>query len=354
MTAFFLATLITIFSLFFKKSKVLSIVLFIFIWILFGWNNWNADYPMYEKMYSDNLSYSSLFTYEGGYKFLMFCCKLIHLNFQQFFVFVSGIVLLFLFRFFLIFSYLPAFLIITFFWVFFPLQFVIFRNFIAFVIMLQGLIPVLRNEKYNKQKFIFFVLIASTIHISSLLYLIFLFAFKEEEIKIKNVYFYLFSLLAIIIILHKFVFQIISFANYNKALFYKTSFHLFVFYSLIQIVNLYVVKYFLKYDSFFSKQDSYRVNTIMLNINVIMLFLIPIYYGMAVFIRILLNMSIVNLVFITNKSFLTERKLFPMSLFFIYMLFWFFCFIFLVKEGTIIPLFNNNLILNHFYFYIYL
>lgn len=348
MITFFICILLTLFSFFLKESKILSTLLFMIMWGLFGWNFWNADFLMYVGMYNIPVSKLDFFGYEGGYNFLIFCCKSIGLNFQQFHILIATIVLFLVFRFFNTFSKLPAFSTACFFWVFFPLQFVILRNFIAFSIVLQGLISVLKNEKYSKEKYIFFVLLASTIHISSLFYFVFVFAFRKSEIKIKTISFWIVGLVILTILSYNFVFSIISLVNLRKALFYRTSLTLFLAYSVIQILNLFVVKYFLNYNSDSNSNGDVlnsRRNNIILNINILMLFLIPIYYELAVFIRILLNMSIVNIVFITNKSFLIESKRFPKFLFVIYLSFWFFSFIFLVRQNTIISLFNNNLLL---------
>lgn len=345
MISVFFAVLLTFFSFFFKKSKIVFILMFILMWGLFGWNYWNADYRMYNEMYSVSISDLKFLKYEGGYSFLIFCSKSAGLSFQQFHILISAIVLLLVFRFFYFFSYLPAFLTVCFFWFFFPLQFVIFRNFIAFAIILQGLISVLKGEKYNKLKYVFFVLLASTIHISSLFYLLFLFSFRKTEVKIKIVYLWAAGLLIILFASHNFIFDALSLLNEQKAVFYKTSVYLFLAYSSLQILNLYVIKYFLSFKSHFgNEEENSRIEVILLNINILMLLLIPVYYELAVFVRILLNLSIVNIVFIVNKSFITEKDVFPKFLFLFYLLFWFSGFIFFVKENTIIPLFFNNLL----------
>lgn len=339
-----LVVLLTLCSLKFKKSKILFASLFVLMWVLFGWNYFNADYPMYKNMYSIPTSELDFFSYEGGYKFLIFCCKSIGLNFHQFYVLVSALLLLLVFRFFYIFSCLPAFLTVCFFWFFFPLQFVLLRNFLAFSIILQGLIPVFRNENYSKIKYVFFVLLASTIHISSLFYLVFLIGFRTSEIKIKTISLWVLGVLLVLFLSHNYIFSFLSLIHEEKTLFYRTSLTLFLAYSFIQILNLFVINYFLKLDNRLGEEENARANTIVLNINILMLFLIPVYYEMAVFVRILLNFSIVNIVFITNKSFIADNKVFPKILFLAYLFFWFFGFIYFVRETTIVPLFFKNLL----------
>ncbi|WP_086459426.1 EpsG family protein [Flavobacterium psychrophilum] len=344
MVAFIFIVLLSISSLYFKKSKTLFVLFFLSMWGLFGWNYSNADFHMYKGMYSVPLSEMIFFKFEGGYNILMYGFKSLGLNFRQFYIAVSGAVLLLVFRFFYQFSNFSALLAVCFFWFLFPLQYVIFRNFIAFSIILQGFLAVLKNEKYYKAKYVFFVLIAATIHISSLLYLLFLLAFKENEIKIKTVLLWVIGLLVVVMVFHDLIFVVCSFYSKCKAMFYATSLRLFLFYSSIQLANLYVVGYFLKPKNAIANDEDSRLNTIIININIVMLLLIVVYYEMAVFVRILLSMTILNIVFITNKLFLTDGKKRPKVLFLGYLFFWFFCFIFLVREKTLFSLFKHNLL----------
>jgi hypothetical protein len=144
--------------------------------------------------------------------------------------------------------------------------------------------------------------------------------------------------------MHNYIFYILSFAPKKRAVFYITSLPLFLTYSGIQISNLYIVNFFLGLDNNSEEKDTLRMNTIVLNMNIVMLLFIVVYYELAVYIRILLNISVINIVFIVNKPFLTENKIIPKLLFTGYLLFWFFAFIFLVKNSTLIPLFSKNLL----------
>lgn len=346
MIAFLLSCIFSVTSFFFKRSKLFLIFFFVFMWVLFGWNYSNADLPMYKRLYSTPINDLVFIKFEGGYSFLMYCSKYVGLTFQQFLIVTSGVVLLFILRFFYIFSYLPAILSVCFFWCFFPLEFVILRNFIAFSIVLQGLICVLREEKYYHLKFVFCVLVASTIHVSSLLYLLFLLAFNREELKIKHIVLSVIILLLVTVLSHDLIYELLSLYSIGKVNFYSTSLKLFLFYSAIQVINLFTIKYFFGLKENPGSETTIWRNTVLVNINIIMLLLIVVYFELAVFVRILFNMSIVNLVFITNKSFLIENSIKPKIIFLLYLLFWFFCFIYFVKEGTIYSLLNNNLILS--------
>ena len=116
MFPYFLSLILSGCSFFYKKSKGLFVLIFIFLWILFGFNYSNADYFMYNNLYDVPINQFVFFKFEGGYSFLMHCSKIIGLNFQQFLITISAIVLLLVYRFFYFFSKFPAFSIICFFW----------------------------------------------------------------------------------------------------------------------------------------------------------------------------------------------------------------------------------------------
>lgn len=346
MLAFLLSLLLSVTTFFYKKSKILFVIIFVFMWVLFGFNYSNADFPMYQNLYNIPLSEFTFLKSEGGYSLLMYLGKLLGLSFQQFFIVLSGIILLLVFRFFYIFSSFPALAALCFFCFLFPLQYVILRNFLAFAIVLQGFILVLKNNQHSAIKFIFLVILAATIHISSLFYLVFLFAFKERELKIKTIAIWVLGLLGLVIISHQFLFKLLTSYNLEKAEFYTTKIPLFLFYSLLQIINLIVVYNILKTDENVEGKNTKKTNIVILNCNIIMLLLIIVYYEMGVFVRMLLNMSIINVVFLTNNLLIGKPKMTLKVLYFSYLLLLFFIFIYIVKENTILSLFNKNLLFN--------
>ncbi|WP_409025077.1 EpsG family protein [Flavobacterium sp.] len=346
MLAFLISLIFSVASFFYKKSKVLLVIVFVLMWLLFGFNFWNADYPMYQRLYNVPIDELVFFKFEGGYCFLMYFFKALDLNFQQFLISISGIILLLVFRFFFVFSHFPALLAVCFFWFFFPFEYVILRNFLAFAIVLQGLHCVLKNERHYKLKFIFFVILASTIHISSIFYLIFLLAFREKELKIKTISLIVVCLLLLVSISHHFIFYILSLYSKEKVLFYATGFPLFFLYSSLLIINLILVFYIFKSVNCTQIEEGKRNNILILNCNILMLFLIVVFYELGVFVRILFNISIVNAVFIINILFVNNSKIKLKLAYFCYLLILFFIFIFLVKEITLFPLFKNNFLLN--------
>lgn len=338
-----------IFSFLLQKSKLIAILIFGLMWVFFGWNYWNGDYDMYEAMYKDLFEIIDIFKYEGGYDALMLLSNLIGFDFQEFLIIVSAFILLSLLRFLLIFSKFPAIVAFFFMFAFFPLQFVLLRNFLAFSILLLGLIPLLKDSRYKYLKYIFAVLVASTIHISSFFYLLFLPAFFKKKFTTKSIYILVLISLALFVISQSFITSLIDLSPKDRNSAYNTGISQFLIYSFIQIINLYFVNHFLKGKNKTDSIDdkSYIINNKIIYINIIMLFLIVVYFKFGIFIRILINFSFVNMVFIINKFSNTNNKtILNKCLILLYLLFNFFMFVFAVKEFSLIPMFENNLLLD--------
>lgn len=349
MIASFLVFILTFLSSIFKKSKIVAYLIFGLMWVFFGWNYWNGDYDMYEAMYKNLFELIDIFKYEGGYDALMLASNLFEFNFQEFLIIISAFILLSLLRFLLVFSKFPAIVSFFFMFAFFPLQYVLLRNFLAFAIVLHGLIPLLKDAKYKYIKYIGAVLIACTIHISSFFYLLFLPAFFKKKLTAQSIYILVTISLILFIFSQSFITAIINLSPKDRNSAYNTGIFQFVIYSLIQIINLYFVNHFLytKENTNTNTNEYQIINKQIIYINIIMLFLIVVYFKFGIFIRVLINFSFINMIFVINqfnfKKYNTSLNKFLIML---YLLFNFFMFVFVVKENSLIPMFEKNLLLD--------
>lgn len=357
-----LSVVLSILSIFFKRSRLVAILFFIFMWLMFGWNYWNGDYDMYETRYDHYIS--DLFLqnddYEYGYKTLMILGNSLGLTFQQFFIAVSFVIMSLWVRTTFMLSKTPALFAFCFFLFFFPLDYVLLRNFLAFSIVVQGFISIYKNSKFKYIKYIAAVLIASTIHSSSIFYLLLLPAFLYPKIlNVKKV-----ALVAIIglfafIILDAFFIGIISENSDGRDEVYSSSITTFLIYSLFQIFNTYLIFYFYNTEkaagftqhgtSLSAKDDVRNSSTILLNVNIILLLLIILYYSFNVTIRLSRNIAILNLIYMANILYGRPQVKVKIShgVFLLIYLIWFYQhFIVPVDYYTIIPLFENNLLFN--------
>lgn len=345
MTAIMLTLVSSILGIFQGKSKFFAIGIFLFMWSLFGWNYMNGDYELYEQMYYSATDSVDLLNYEGGYRALMFLSNQIGLNFQSFFIIVSGITLALLLRITFAFSKRPAMIAAVLLIFILPIQYVLLRNFLSFAIMAQGIIPVLNQSKNSKLKFIGYTLIACTIHISSIFYLFFLFAFTKKKIKIQSVSALILLILFIFIAFEGFILPKIVSGSGGRESFYATHIAQFLLYSFYQILNYFIIKLF--YDKYKeSNTDPVEISKFetLFKINIILLFLIIIYYKFAIFIRIFLNISFINIIFMLNVLCANRKFTAGKIILFFYLLFIFFLFIFPVMEDSLYSLYNFNLL----------
>lgn len=340
--------ILTFLSLILKKSKVVACFVFGLMWVLFGWNYWNGDYDMYEAMYENQYELLiDVFKYEGGYDVLMLISNLWGFNFQEFLIIISAFILLSLFRFLLVFSKFPPIVALFFMFALFPLQYVLLRNFLAFAIVLHGMISLLKDAKYKYIKYVLAVLIACTIHISSFFYLLFLPAFFKKKIAPKNIYILVALTLILFILSLNLISAIIDLSPKERNLVYDTGFFQFLLYSLIQIANLYFISHFLHKKDDPNSSDFDIMNKNILYVNILMLFLIVLYFKTGIFIRILINVSFINMVFITNQfRYQKYNTDWNKILIFLYLIFNFFMFVFVVRENSLIPMFEKNLLLD--------
>lgn len=165
--SYVVSAVLIFFSLIKKRSTLLSLLLVITLWILFGFNTGNADYATYERMFNGSLKPPDM-----GFEFLLGFFNLIGFTYQQFLIIISlicyAIIFISIKRYTENLSYVMALYFI------YPFMFdvVQIRNFIAFTILLYGLQYLFTNNRIDIFKYIFFVLAASSIHFGFLFYLV--------------------------------------------------------------------------------------------------------------------------------------------------------------------------------------
>jgi hypothetical protein len=319
------------------------------MFLLFGWNYWNGDYDAYENLYKNSFIEFAAGGYEWGYTGVMMLISMYGYDFQQFFIIMAFISLLLFFNFCIRFSQYPALFSCCFFICFFPLDYVLLRNFIAFTIVLQGLIFVINNHKYRIGFFIFFVLIASLFHSTSIFYLCLLYCFKKEHVDIAMIFLLIFIVTLIFSQVGSVILNKIVGTSNGRIDLYDSSLLRFFYNSFIQIINLFIIKYFYKV----SKKDictsdvHKRFNRIIMNINIILLFLIPLYYIFAIAERLFRNIAIINVIVMINilmQCSSRYRKKILITLLFCYLMYFYFWFIHPYYEDTVHSLYKYNLL----------
>jgi len=327
-------------SVVFKESKIIALLFLCLMWILWGWNYDNGDYSAYETLYNNVLVLHG--NYEIGYKFLMFIANISGLTFQQFQIILSLLIVILWTRFIFVCSEAPALYAACVFVTFFPLDYVLLRNTLSFAIVLQGICSIIKGKRYGLLKFTILVLLASTIHFSSLFYLSLIFVFKYKNIQFEVLYLIVFAVIVIALFLSNFLYSFLSEISENRGDVYGSSLITFIIYSFYQISNTLIVSDFYN----ISKKNFYRTEEfrIIYLINIVLLLLIVMYLIFPISIRIFRNVSMLNIAYMLNLYNRGELPMYAKVVIILSIVFWIDQFIFPVWDKTFFSLYHYNLL----------
>lgn len=288
-----------------KKSKFVTFVIFAFIFISFGWNYNNADYLAYERDYllnKDEISVSG----EFGFNYINYLCNCLNLNYQQFLV-VLGLFCYSLFYYITVSKSKYPGLVASFYLLFFFfLDVTQIRNFLAFIIVLFAFVRYLRIDatKSDIIKYALLVLLSTTIHFSSIFFMVFILAIKE--VKFKHIAILTVIASAVTVFVYSFIqlyfSKIITHGEGDMSMLATIS------HSAVQIFNYFFIKKFSYHlvtvsKAFpISKKTQSAINNIdvLVRCNLLLLCLIPFYFDSAVFTRILRFTAIINILHLSN------------------------------------------------------
>ena len=160
-------------ALIFRRSKLVCVAFFIFMFTLSGWNTWNGDSDAYERIYRNSILLSG--ELEPGYLLINTTFNILGMQYQTFLQLIYAFVLS-LFAYAAIkYSKYPA-LYSAFYFIIFILEYVFLRNYLSHTLLLLAFIMVIKEVRFYKFWFIVLVTIASTIHTTAIVWFIFLFA----------------------------------------------------------------------------------------------------------------------------------------------------------------------------------
>lgn len=268
---------LSIISLFLYRNKILYLIWFLFYFVLFGFNNFNPDYSTYSNIYK----LVRLGVYDGkladsGYMFLMSVAHSFNLSFEQFYICFAIVSVIMLFIVIYKFSNYRNLVCIPILLYPFTISVVQMRFFLASLIVLIGIIFLEKDKKYSNFIFLGTLIIASTIHFSSILYSVYFLANLKS---FKKIYFSLLLGLLSIIVFYQGI-TIINFTPLldaiNKYFLSSLEFKGIVFVSRVIFFRLGIVsgihiliKYF-KHN--FSEKDIYLAKIINITMTVTMFF----------------------------------------------------------------------------------
>ena len=345
----FLTIVFGLSCLIFRKSKTLTVLVFTFMWTLWGWNTWNGDYDGYSGVYSMSAkTITEMGYFEFGYQWLNYKLLDLGFDFQEFLIIVSFFVLSGALYFTLKFTKYPA--LYSFFYYFiFIMEFVFIRYYIVDTLLLLAFALAFKEVKNYKYWFIGLLFVCISLHSTALVLLIFIYPlYKVEPINLRKVIpFYLGIMLASAYLFEKFI----PFfgKDYTSKLSYYSSDQYFT--TILAHLSMVIIAYYF-FNNVLKAELSIpvrwkRIYTMAINVNVVSLFYLSLYFHIPYFSRIFrflfaLNIALmISAFYFVKYRFLIRRMTFSGVVFIILFLLVF------SKTNfpyTIIPIYKCNLI----------
>lgn len=318
------------------------------LWILYGWNFWNGDREGYETYFLRD----SLEGWGGeiGYGYLNLWANKFGFSYQDFQVLVSLTTLLLLFRYVVKMTLSPFLALVVYAICFFSLDYVLVRNFLAFAILLQAFIALFEGGKFFRLKYFCLVLLATSVHQSSFVFLVFLTMPTQRVVPLGRYCIVLFGFFFSYVVLRTSVplpESVAAHFDYYGTVMKSALANVAV--HVGSVIAMLLVVAFERKSIFgiFSNANRDRELFFIVNVNLYSLFFLILYFESEIFVRLLRIILFINIMHCISSLFL-RRKTYFFLLFYVFIFGGYLILFFLVPTAklSVFPLFKNNLLLN--------
>lgn len=279
-----------------KKSRriILTLCVFICLWIIFGFNTDNADYAIYENWYNVIGKSGIVNRFEIGFEYTMLFFNKIGLNYRGFLIAYSFIGLAIISISVYKYSKIPYLVLVL--YAFYPFLFdvVQIRNFMAEAIILYSLVFLKECNIKNIVLFSLLLIVAMLFHKGSFFYIFLLLAYLKDYKKIFKISIaIMFFLFAVVIFKGDFLVKILADDVPELYLRYDSSF--------FKVIGYFIFSFLTAFFIFVFKQPN-KNNDYIQRVIPIMLISIPFILISAQFYRMFRNMVIIAYIVMTNYS----------------------------------------------------
>ncbi|HDS1699003.1 MULTISPECIES: EpsG family protein [unclassified Pseudomonas] len=329
-------------------SIILSIPVFLLMWALYGWNTWNGDRDGYELYYNTRITLAS-WGKEVGYGYLNIIAKQAGISFGHFQIALSLVTLLLVYRYVLKKAIAPVASMLAYFVCFFALDFVLMRNFLAFAICLQAMLYLYEGGWRGRLAYAFLILLATSIHQSSLVYMVFVVMPLGRVLPLNRLLFFCGIFISAYVMVRYFVALPDSIAAHFS--YYATSLKSSLFNSavhLLSVLSLVLVALSERKNLLrgVAVDERDRELIFICNVNCLSLLFIPLYFESEIFIRLLRFVLFFNLLHCVNSLFMWRKSYFLILCYLSFLMLYLILFFLVpVAEYSVIPLFKNNALL---------
>ncbi|WP_367278332.1 EpsG family protein [Fusobacterium sp.] len=343
---------------FFFKNKIISKIQLFWIWILISFNNGGPDYDGYESIFIESARKLQFNFFKPGvlYSNGAYIFHKIGLNLEVYTIITSSIALFFLCRIVKKYSKNPNFVYSCF--IVFPLvdNIIQKRNFLSMIPILLSIDLLIEKKKCYIVKSFILIIIAFNFHVLGIIYLVYIIVPFFSLKNIKKISLVILTIgLILMPILDEVAKILFRFASSRVELYFFDISMRLPFYkaSCFVIIHLLMFCYVIFSVKFKNKKDTF--DKTLLKINYVFLFAIPLYFYDSTFLRIYRNIFILNYILIGNyiyerKNSINRKIIRVFFILFIILLFLFMYALLgqLKYSGLVLPLFNNNIVLNFF------
>ena len=310
MMAICFAMFLILCGLFYKKSKIVELLLLIFMWCFYALNTYSGDYISYEYVYSIIGSGSKWIYFEPGFTFIMLLCKTIGLSFTGFRIVLATFFTLFLDKTIRRYTNNVAFVLAI--YMIFPFMYFasVLRGGIAGLIIVYSIYYLQTDETKGVVKYIIGVLIAMLFHTSSIFFLVFI--LSRGEVK-KNIIITatFISMVIAILFSNSFLYRFMSLFTSNvKVLQWlngkgNATSSLNLTGKLMQVIVLFSIIFITDWGCRIEKKicannDISKMSSIVHKTNVYLLILVPMMMISDVWIRLVWEVLLLNICFYAN------------------------------------------------------
>lgn len=305
--AILLSVLLLLLGFIKPKSKKISYLIVLLMWILYGFNTYNVDFNIYNNIF--NYTKAGHTYMQFGYSYLNEIAHYLDWSFIFFKVVITLLAFVLLYKSILVYTSNIAFVLALYMIFPFLLDVVQLKTFLSMTIVIYSLRYLINTDRKSVIKYIGLILIASSVHYLSLFYLFLLLVhFNKTKLLIKNVaiitiLFILFSYSGFIKYILAFVLPI---AKVNYWFEPKTGLGIVIVVALHSYITFLV--HYVHYKFYNQlKIDRYKLifSGLVVKINVIMWLIFPLYIFNMVFFRIYRNLFI--LFFILFGMFIYDK-----------------------------------------------
>ena len=327
-------------------SVVLSLLLLLVIWLLYGWNSWNGDRDAYEFRYESNTLI--VWGQEVGYGYLNTTGKKLGLTYQEFQIFVATITLFLIWRYIAAQGKSPFLLLLMYVICFFSLDYVLMRNSLAFAIILQALLFLFRGDFKGRIIYGVLILLATSIHQSSIIYLPLILIPLTRVYSVWRFACFLVVFYLLFFVGRTFLYTLTVVTDHLD--YYTASVTSGIVLCLVHLVSFLLVTMSVikeKRDIFSIRAENTNDRRLIfiININLLSLVFFILYFESGIFVRLLRTIIFINMCYCVNAIALARNaRFYATSHVIIFTVFLYVYFIQPTLNLTVYPLFSKNLI----------